>query len=49
MTVRKIVEDDRPIALVRQVEARMRADIAGAADDKNRFTCHAPPLLFIER
>jgi hypothetical protein len=24
----------------------MRADIAGAADDKNRFTCHAPPLLF---
>jgi hypothetical protein len=24
----------------------MRADIAGAADDKNRFTCHAPPLFF---
>lgn len=26
----------------------MRADITGAADHKNRFTCHAPPLLLLK-
>lgn len=25
----------------------MRADITGAADHKNRFTCHAPPFLSV--